>query len=122
MKSSLMRAIVRLLPSDCFLADQLARPVPEALERDSREDQHAPDDLESAERLREEKEREDDREERLHVREERRPGRADAIDRGEPEDVREKERADDGVAEPEPHLPPERELLLAQLVDARERE
>src|SRR5581483_372889 len=90
-------------------------PAREALERDPGEDQHAARDLEGAERLVQQEEREEDGEERLQVAEERGPRGADAVDRGEPEDVREEERADDGIAEPEPHLPAERELLLAEL-------
>ena len=63
-----------------------------------------------------------DGEERLQVREERRARRADAVDRREPEDVREEERPDHRVAEAEPDLPAEREVLLAELRDADERE
>ena len=47
---------------------------------------------------------------------------ADAVDRREPEDVRQEERPDHGVAEAEPDLPAEGELLLAELRDADERE
>ena len=55
---------------------------------------------------------------RLKVAEQRGARRADAVDRREPEDVREEERADHGVAEAEPDLPAEVEVLGADLRDA----
>ena len=57
-------------------------------------------------------EREEDAEERLHVREERRPRRADAADRGEPQDVRQEQRADHREREADPHQVPKWKLWL----------
>src|SRR5205823_14002660 len=65
---------------------------------------------------------EEDREERLEVAEEPGPRRAHPVDGGEPEDVGQEQRPDDGVAEAEPYLPAERELLLPELGNADERE
>ena len=48
--------------------------------------------------------------------------RADPVDGGEPEDVREEERPDDGVGEAEPDRSREGEVLAAELRDAHERE
>src|SRR3977135_1683258 len=70
-----------------------------ALEHDAGADRDGADDLPAVKGLAQDHQREEDGEERLHVGEERRPGRSDAVDRGEPEDVREEERADDRVAE-----------------------
>ena len=81
-----------------------------------------PDDLPAVEVLREEEQREHDREEGLEVREERRARRPDAVDRGEPEDVREEERADDGEGEGEPGRRAEIEVLLEHLRQADDRE
>src|SRR6476659_9651887 len=79
------------------------RPVAQApLEVDPDEDQDAADDLERMERLGEQKQREQDAEERLEVVDDDGPRRANALDRREPEDVREEERPDDGVREAEP--------------------
>src|SRR5579862_7633574 len=97
-------------------------PVPETLERDAREDEDAAHDLEGVEGLREQDEREEDREERLQVAEERGSRGPDTVDRREPEDVREEQRADDRVAEAEPRFPAEGEVLRRELRDADERE
>src|SRR2546423_9235869 len=94
------------------------RPPPEPFERDPGEHQDAARDLERVQRLGEQDEREEDREERLQVAEERRARRPDAVDRGEPEDVGEEERADHRVAEAEPHLPAEGEVMRRHLRDA----
>src|SRR5437868_10927772 len=115
MKSSAMGRIL-------FPRDGDRRPPPDPFERDSGEDQDAAGDLEWMQRLREKDEREEDGEERLQVAEERRARRPDAVDRGEPEDVGEEERADHRVAEAEPDLPTEREVLRRHLRDADERE
>src|SRR6266567_794274 len=104
MKSS---AIARIL----FPRRRNRSPPPEALERDPGEDEDASRDLQRMQRLRQQDEREEDGEERLQVAEQRRARRPDAVDRGEPEDVREKERADHRVGEAEPDLPAEREVL-----------
>src|SRR5579859_5011175 len=75
------------------------------LEHDPGEDQDAAHDLQRMQRLGEQEDREHDREERLQVPEQRRARGPDSVDRGEPEDVGEEERADDGVPEAEPHEP-----------------
>src|SRR5947209_4364070 len=115
MKSSAIGRILFPLHGD-------RRPPPDPFERDPREDQDSPGDLEGMQRLREQDEREEDGEERLEVAEERRARRPDAVDRGEPEDVGEEERADHRVAEAEPDLPPESEVLRRHLRDAHQRE
>src|SRR5689334_21099199 len=114
MKSSAMGRIL-------FPRDGDRRPSPDPFERDSGEDQDAAGDLEWVQRLREQDEREEDGEERLQVPEERRTRRPDAVDRGEPEDVGQEEGADNRVAEAEPDLPAEREMLRRHLRDADER-
>src|SRR5690242_13931060 len=88
---------------------------PQPLVRDAREDEDAACDLERMEALPEQDNREEDREERLQVVEQSRARGADAVDRREPQDVREEERPDDCVAEAEPDLPPERERLVCEL-------
>src|SRR5262249_60934119 len=82
-----------------------------SLENDSRCDRDPADDLPAAESLTEEQERKEDREERLERREERCARRPDPIDRREPQNVREEERADDRETEREPYLPVEAEVL-----------
>src|SRR5579884_709008 len=104
MKSSAMARLCRgLLAFDRGAVDV----VPVALERDPGEDEHAARELERAQALAEQDEREEDGEERLQVREQRRARGPDAVDRREPEDVRQEERPDDGVTEAEPDLPAE---------------
>src|SRR5581483_804133 len=88
---------------------------PQALERDPGGDRGGAGELEAVERLREQDDREEHREERLDGGEERGPRGPDARDRREPEDVREEQRPDHRVAEPEPDLPAEREGFVAEL-------
>src|SRR5206468_1586415 len=80
------------------------------LEVDPDEDEDAAGDLERAERLREQGEREEHTEERLEVVHDHSPRRADARDGREPEDVRQEERPDDRVGEADPRERPEVEL------------
>src|SRR5436305_14610747 len=111
MKSSVMAEVwPKSLPSGSHRI-RGSRAPRDSLEGDSGEDQHASRDLEHAQRLREQNQREEHGKERLQVRKERRARRTDAVDRREPENVREEQRADNCVTEAEPHLPAEREAL-----------
>src|SRR5579862_3778506 len=125
MKSSVIAGIlVRLLAAgrNRVVGGRSGGAARQTLEGDAREDEDAACDLEGVERLVEENQREEDREEGLQVAEERGTRGAHPVDRREPEDVREEERPDHRVTEPEPDLPPERELLVMDLRDRGERE
>src|ERR1700746_997721 len=111
MKSSAMYRLCRAFE----LGDTRSRALPHPLVGDSREDEHAPDDLEPVDRLGEDQEREEHAEERPHVVEDRRPCGAYPVDGREPEDVREEERSDDGVRKAEPDPAREGELLALDL-------
>ena len=79
-------------------------------------------DLHRRDRLREQHERDERREERLQVGEQRRPRWADAVDGGEPEQVRDHERPDHGERETDPHERTEVEALIRELPRARDEE
>src|SRR4029077_50227 len=98
MKSSAMYRLCRAFE----LGDTRSRALPHPLVRDSREDEHAPDDLEPVDRLGEDQEREEPAKKRLHVVEDRARCCAAPVDVRDPEDVLEEERADDGVRKAEP--------------------
>ncbi len=92
---------------------------PGAVEDDPAGDRDGADDLPAVQVLAQDQEREENGEERLHVREQRRARRADAVDRGEPEDVRQEQRPDDREREPEPGRPAEVKPLVGCLDGAR---
>src|SRR6266568_411855 len=101
MKSSAMSRLCR-----CLRLGATSGPwLPQPLVRNPGEDEDAAGDFERVQDLAEQDEREEDREERLQVPEQRGARGADAVDRCEPENVREEERAYHRVAEAEPDIP-----------------
>jgi hypothetical protein len=88
---------------------------PAGRQDDSACDRQAAHDLHRRDRLRQQREGDECGEEGLQVGEQRRSRRADAVDCGEPEQVRDHERPDHGEREADPHERTEVEALIREL-------